>query len=150
MPTDSEEAARNRILSFFANLDPVEEERKNAIAAKEYADRIDREYSDAIATMRWLKQIESQMDTMRRCDGYRRSFRQQYSVLQDALIQTRYRLMWASEARSDEPDFSCASDSPGFAAWLDQDNRNEQNLTDRMTHPGCNTSAGDNSDRSTL
>ena len=138
------------IAKFFEHFDPAEEERRNAIAAKEYADRIDREYSDAIATMRWLKQIEAQMDTMRRCDGYRLAFRQQYRLLQDALIQTRYRLMWASEARSNEPDFSCASDRPGFSAWLEADRLAEQCDTDRMTHPGCRTSAGDNSDRSTV
>jgi hypothetical protein len=159
MPTDydfadergrnASEEARSKLLAFLDSIDPIEQARENRIAAKEYADRIDREYSDAIAAMRWLRQIEAQMDVMRRCDGYRRSFRQQYRQLQDALVQTRYRLMWASEARSNEPDFSCASDRPGFAAWLEADNWQEQNLTDRLTHPGCATSAGDNSDRST-
>ena len=160
MPTDydfadergrnASEEARSKLLAFLDSIDPIEQARENRIAAKEYEDRIDREYSEAIATMRWLRQTESQMDVMRRCPGYRRAFRQQHDVLQRAIVKTRYDLQWIAAERCGDPDFSCASDHPGFAAWLEADNWQEQNLTDRMTHSGCATSAGDNSDRSTL
>jgi hypothetical protein len=88
------------------------------------------------------------MDAANRCPGYRRAFFKRYIQVECAIQSVKLDIRLICAEMSDEPDFSCASDRHGsFGVWLEQNEFAERVAVERMTHPGCATSAGDNSDR---